>query len=230
MLLRALECKSFFPMGSDQEESSDFQLIAGTNLDLLAEVAKGNFRSDLLARIRPWSFKLPSLSERPEDIEPNLDYELDCISSEMSCRVSFNKPARERYLKFAVTAAWPENFRDLSNSVMRMATLSEGGRITELDVKNEIEELSERWAVDDTHGSNTPLMDKVLPNLEIDLFDRAQIEIVLRVVKETATMADAGKRLFAVSREEKSTKNDSHRVRTLLLKWGLNHQTLKSEL
>jgi transcriptional regulatory protein RtcR len=230
MLLRALEHKSFMPVGFDTEITSDFQLIAGTNLDLSAEVAKGTFRSDLLARIRPWSFKLPSLAERKEDIEPNLDYELDCISSEMNCRVSFNKAARERYLRFALQAPWPENFRDFSNSVMRMATLSEGGRILEADVEAEIAELTERWSAVDVPSSATPLVDRVLPGIEADLFERAQIEVVLSAIKNTTSMAGAGKVLFSVSREKRTTKNDSHRVRTLLLNWGLDHQQLKADL
>src|SRR6202035_4290020 len=77
MLLRALEEKTFLPLGSDREAHSDFQLIAGTNRDLLSAVRKGNFREDLLARINLWTFTLPGLKSRPEDIEPNLQFELD---------------------------------------------------------------------------------------------------------------------------------------------------------
>lgn len=50
MLLRAIEEKHFFPLGSDKEESSDFQLIAGTNGDLRWRVREGSFREDLLKR------------------------------------------------------------------------------------------------------------------------------------------------------------------------------------
>src|SRR5204862_3777135 len=54
MLLRALEEKTFLPLGSDRETQSDFQLIAGTNRDLMAEVNRGLFREDLLCRINLW--------------------------------------------------------------------------------------------------------------------------------------------------------------------------------
>ena len=77
MLLRAIEEKRFLPLGADGEVSSDFQLIAGTNRELDAEVRAGRFREDLLARINLWTFTLPGLAERREDIEPNLDYELE---------------------------------------------------------------------------------------------------------------------------------------------------------
>ena len=56
---------------------SDFQLIAGTNRDLRDDVDRGRFREDLLARINLWTFGLPALRERREDIEPNIDYELE---------------------------------------------------------------------------------------------------------------------------------------------------------
>src|SRR5258708_22052215 len=59
MLLRALEEKTFLPLGSDEEAHSEFQLIAGTNRDLFAAVHQGRFREDLLARINLWTFSLP---------------------------------------------------------------------------------------------------------------------------------------------------------------------------
>jgi transcriptional regulatory protein RtcR len=77
MLLRALEEKTFLPLGSDDEAHSDFQLCAGTNRDLFAAVRQGKFREDLLARFNLWTFSLPGLKNRSEDVEPNLDFELD---------------------------------------------------------------------------------------------------------------------------------------------------------
>src|SRR6185369_15792276 len=77
MLLRALEEKRFYPMGGDREVRSEFQLVAGTNCDLQLAVRDGRFREDLLARINLWTFRLPSLRERVEDIAPNLEYELE---------------------------------------------------------------------------------------------------------------------------------------------------------
>ncbi len=67
---------------------SDFQLIAGTNADLPAAVRRGRFREDLLARINLWTFRLPGLRERPEDIEPNLDHELAIVRRASSARGS----------------------------------------------------------------------------------------------------------------------------------------------
>src|SRR3569623_1764941 len=77
MILRAIEDKRFLPVGADTEAASEFQLIAGTTRDLGRAVAEGRFRDDLFARLNLWTFALPGLAERREDIAPNLDYELD---------------------------------------------------------------------------------------------------------------------------------------------------------
>ncbi|HEX7840011.1 MAG TPA: RNA repair transcriptional activator RtcR family protein, partial [Kofleriaceae bacterium] len=84
MLLVAIEDKRFYPIGSDREVASDFQLVCGTNRDLRA----GSFRDDLLARLSLWTFRLPALRERPEDLAPNLDYELDRASASLGRRAS----------------------------------------------------------------------------------------------------------------------------------------------
>lgn len=65
MLLKAVEEKRFFPMGSDKEVASNFQLIAGTNRDRRIDVAEGRFREDLFARINLWSYVLPGSRGAP---------------------------------------------------------------------------------------------------------------------------------------------------------------------
>ena len=139
MLLRALEERVFVPVGADSPVTSDFQLIAGTNVDLRARARERKFREDLLARIDLWSFRLPSLSDRLEDIEPNLAYELDRHARDSGRAVTFNRAARERFLAFATapTTPWRANFRDFAAAITRMATLAVGGRINVAHVNEE---------------------------------------------------------------------------------------------
>ena len=129
MLLKAIEEKRFLPVGADVEATSDFELIAGTHRDLRQMVAAGTFREDLYARINLWTYELPGLAERREDIEPNLEFELDRFGREQGEQVRFNVEAKRRYLAFATSprAAWAGNFRELSASVTRMATLADAG-------------------------------------------------------------------------------------------------------
>src|SRR5215216_5036685 len=156
MLLRALEEKLFFPLGGDREVRSDFQLVAGTNSDLGLAVREGKFREDLLARINLWTFRLPGLRDRIEDIEPNLQYELDQYAERAGKRVTFNKEARARFLKFASSteASWTGNFRDLNGAVTRMATLAPGGRIAVEVVEEEIARLKAAWQIQTSYESH----------------------------------------------------------------------------
>ena len=101
MLLRALEEGKWLPMGSDKPIISRFQLIAGTNRDLLENVVEGTFREDLLARINTWTFQLPGLAERREDIEPNVEYELAQYGQRHGRAISFNREAMQSFLQFA---------------------------------------------------------------------------------------------------------------------------------
>ena len=224
MLLHAIETGRFLPFGSDIEATSEFQLIAGTNQDLISMVTAGTFREDLLARLDLWTYRLPSLKERIEDLEPNLDFEIDKIRESAGTMIRFSKEARDRYLTFAKNEGeWRANFRDLNSSVTRMATLCDGGRISIDIVEQEIHLLNQRWRRDD-HSDSNILSDYLLADeiAEIDLFDQLQLNNVIKVCRESRSMADAGRRLFAVSRASKSSNNDSHRVSQYLAKFGLN--------
>jgi len=228
MLLRAIEEKRFFPMGSDKEAQSDFQLIAGTNRDLREDVRAGRFRDDLLARINHWTFRLPALRDRPEDIEPNVDYELDRHTQVSSTTVRFNAEARRAYLRFATSseAKWAGNFRELSASITRMATLADGGRITELLVDDELARLRESWSEqvqDSLRGLMTPAeVDR------LDVFDRLQLEAVIELCRQSRSMADAGRALFGASRTRRSSINDSDRLRKYLQRFGLSWDVLSA--
>ncbi|MFP2958362.1 RNA repair transcriptional activator RtcR [Myxococcus sp. 1LA] len=228
MLLRALEDKRFLPVGADREVESDFQLIAGTNRDLQAEVERGRFREDLLARINLWTFRLPALRERPEDIAPNLLFELDQSSEAVGTRVTMNKEAQERFLGFATSAEarWSGNFRDLNAAVLRMATLAAGGRITRDVVDEELDRLRDQWRPSGTKAAvrTGDLVSELLgENLasELDRFDRVQLADVLSVCRASRSLSDAGRVLFSQSRAQKKSVNDADRLKKYLARFGL---------
>lgn len=230
MLLRALEEKVFFPVGADREVTSDFVLLAGTNRDLGAAVARGEFRADLLARINLWTFALPGLAQRREDLAPNLEYETERASTSLGIQVSWSREAREKYLAFGTSseASWPGNFRDLNASVTRLATLAEGGRITTALVEQELSRLRRAWAPtvqrDDEHLSK--LLGARLEQL--DDFDRVQLAEVVRVCATSRSASDAGRKLFARSRLEKKSSNDADRLRKYLARFELSFDELRA--
>lgn len=229
MILRAIEDKRFLPVGSDKEASSEFQLIAGTNRDLGEAVAAGAFRDDLYARLNLWTFTLPGLSERLEDIEPNLDYELDRFAEREGDRATFNKEARQRYLAFATApgARWPGNFRDLAASVTRMATLSPKGRIDLECVEAEIGRLRRLWSGQKVEA--TSILTEVLDADQlaaIDPFDQVQLAETVQVCRRSRSLSEAGRVLFAASRARRSTANDADRLRKYLARFDLDWGSL----
>jgi transcriptional regulatory protein RtcR len=232
MLLRALEDKRFLPFGGDREVSSNFQLLAGTNRNLPVAVREGRFREDLLARTNLWTFHLPGLCQRPEDIEPNLDYELEQFASKNGTRVTLSKEARDEFLKFAQSPAakWTANFRDLNACITRMGTLSPGGRITASVLTAELERLRSSWAAPADAQDHDGILASVLGQKEVekvDLFDRVQLAFVICTCRESATISDAGRKLFAATRENRKTANDSDRLRKYLARFDLDWATVK---
>lgn len=227
LLLRALEEKRFMPLGSDKEVTSDFQLICGTNRDLAAEVASGRFREDLFARINLWSFRLPGLRERREDIAPNLDYELSRFAETEGRSVRFNKEGRETFLAHATHPGepWSGNFRDLRAVVTRLATLADNGRIGAPAVEREFLRMrSSRTSVARDTG-DAGLLQTILGKEAaegLDRFDAVQLAEVVRVCRDSASLAEAGRKLFAVSRAQKAKTNDTDRLRKYLAGFGLD--------
>jgi transcriptional regulatory protein RtcR len=232
MLLRALEEKTFLPVGSDKEVQSDFQLIAGTNCDLAAGVRSGQFREDLLARINLWTFGLPPLRDRREDIEPNIRYELEQFARNTGTNVTFNREAHDRFLHFATSpeADWRGNFRDLNAAITRMATLAAGGRITIELVEQEIARLRAAWSGDDANESQILLQELLDEQIvaSIDPFDRVQLAEVLRVCRSARTLSEAGRILFAASRGQRKTTNDADRLRKYLARFNLDWNRINS--
>jgi transcriptional regulatory protein RtcR len=234
MLLRALEEKVFLPLGADREVKSDFMLVAGTNRNLAAMVRERRFRDDLLSRINLWTFVLPGLKDRPEDLEPNLDFELELFAQKTGASVRFNREARERFLTFATSreAAWEGNFRDLNGVVVRMATLARGGRVTTDIVDEEIARLRGEWNPRATSPSTDVLVrcmgEEKLSIL--DPFDRVQLEHVIDVMRRSRSLSDAGRALFSASRQQKRSANDADRLRKYLARYGLDWKSLQEEV
>jgi transcriptional regulatory protein RtcR len=162
-------------------------------------VRERRFRDDLLARINLWTFVLPGLRDRLEDLEPNLDFELELFARKQGSNVRFNREARDRFLRFATShdADWTGNFRDLNGAVVRMATLARGGRITTEIVDEEMARLRGEWR---PHDAN-PHYDLLLRCLgeerltAIDPFDRIQLDHVVDVLRRTRSLSDAGRML-----------------------------------
>ncbi len=203
-----------------------------------AAVARGEFREDLLARINLWTFHLPGLRERPEDIEPNLEYELEQCSRALNLQIGFSHEARTRFLEFATsaTARWSGNFRDLHAAIRRMATLCKGGRISVEEVGQEIERLNLAWRHPRSlpGGAQMPTAcSRSSPPPRQRACDRARCvrsraarRGAERSALDAPTLSEAGRRLFGVSRSRKKVPNDADRLRKYLARFALEWSDL----
>jgi transcriptional regulatory protein RtcR len=222
ILLTAIEEGRFYPLGSDEPERSSFALVCGTNRDLRADVRSGRFRDDLLARISTWSFRLPPLRERREDLEANVRYELEQFSQRFRSNARFSRAALARYLAFGRSdeASWAHNFRDLSQSVLRMAASADEGLIDTDDVDREIATLRDAWS-----GSELPQPASVGSSpgpASMDRVDRVVFDSVVSALRASRSLAEAGRALFDGPRKKGASVNYSDRARKLCLRLGID--------
>ncbi|MGL4279017.1 MAG: sigma 54-interacting transcriptional regulator, partial [Albidovulum sp.] len=222
-LLQVIETGRYCPVGSEAEVTARFHLIASAAQDPGALTRSGRLRSDLHARLAQWVFRLPPLRERREDIGAQLLVLIEESERQLGRKTGFNADALARYLRFAHDPGtpWPGNLRDLEASAHRMAVLAERGRITLPMVEDEIATLRSQWDAAHADG-DAALLQSVLPGITLDEFDRAQLAAVIRACRECPTLSAAGRRLFSVSREERTSQNDADRLRKYLARFGLD--------
>ncbi|MBO7344041.1 MAG: sigma-54-dependent Fis family transcriptional regulator [Alistipes sp.] len=130
-VLRALQENKISRVGSDKDVSVDVRVVAATNKDIRAEIARGNFREDLYHRLSVILIKVPPLRERAGDIAELVDYFVGQIASEHHI-----SPKRvDAEAKRALSAMpWSGNIRELRNVVERLMILS-GDVVTAEDVR-----------------------------------------------------------------------------------------------
>jgi two-component system response regulator HydG len=103
------------------------RVVAATNKDLPAAIARGDFREDLYYRLHVFEIALPPLRERPEDILTLIESFLQELGAAIGRPpAGLSREARERMLAYS----WPGNVRELRNAVERAVILCEGGLIT----------------------------------------------------------------------------------------------------
>lgn len=116
-LLKAIEEKSFYPLGSDNPEYSDFRIISATLEDMQALLAKGKLRFDFFQRIHGMTVMLPPLANRKCDIFP-----LIWAFTKGSKCLAFEASAKDYLLSYN----WPGNTRELKRFVDILVSGSQG--------------------------------------------------------------------------------------------------------
>ncbi len=146
-LLRVLQERSFHRVGGTAPIQVDVRIIAASNRPLDKLVAQGLFREDLFYRVRVFPIRIPALRERPEDVDPLIDWYLEHLPRELGKKgVRLGAAARERLRAYE----WPGNVRELRNCLERAIILADEGVIDEGDLRLGPEPVFLEAALEDT--------------------------------------------------------------------------------
>ncbi len=122
-MLRVLQERTFERVGGSESIAADVRFIAASNRDLLAMIDAGEFREDLYHRLAVFPVRLPSLSERPEDIPRLAEVLLERACRALGRAALTLEPDAEALL---ATTRFTGNIRELSNVLERSAIMAEG--------------------------------------------------------------------------------------------------------
>jgi DNA-binding NtrC family response regulator len=126
-LLRVLQEREFEPVGSSRPQRVDVRIIAATNRDLAADVARGRFRADLYYRLNVFPIEVPPLRERPQDVPLLAEAFMRRCASRLGKPLQRIAPPSLARLQHY---DWPGNVRELQNVIERAAVLSTGPELT----------------------------------------------------------------------------------------------------
>jgi len=133
-LLRVLQEKVFYRVGSDKPQEADFRLICSTNRDPFEAIQDGNLREDLYYRINTIEIKIPSLRERMEDVPMLAEHFLEMYAEKYKRdKMKFSQSAYNQMLNYA----WRGNVRELQHVIERAILLSKGSTIDFVDIQHD---------------------------------------------------------------------------------------------
>lgn len=124
-LLRALQEREIYRVGSSERIQVDVRIIAATNVDLKAAVDNGTFREDLYYRLNVVPVSIPPLRERKEDIVAMIDK----FTKEFCQKYNFSKTFSDDSYVRLLQYEWPGNVRELKNVIERILVMSDGNVI-----------------------------------------------------------------------------------------------------
>ncbi|MBN1883635.1 MAG: sigma-54-dependent Fis family transcriptional regulator [Deltaproteobacteria bacterium] len=178
-LLRFLDTMTYKRVGGTRDISMDVRVIAATNRNLQLAVEQGSFRSDLYFRLKVMHITLPSLRERPEDIELFAAAFLEESAKRLKKQVKgFGDGVIERLMAYG----WPGNIRELKNIIESTVIVCEGTTVT-------LRDLALKVPAEDGRSKLVPAE---IPDSGVDY--RSIIDTVSRNLIETALARAGGNR------------------------------------
>jgi two-component system NtrC family response regulator len=217
--LRVLQEQKFRPVGSREEVKSNFRVVAATNRDLEQMVQEKKFRQDLFFRLKSLEILLPSLKERPEDINDLVNFRL----SEICERYGFGrKGISADFYDVLLSYDWPGNVRELFNTVdSSVASSKNEPTIFPMHLPSGIRIRVARKTLDSTHRRKSsdkkglPLPHNISPLREYrDLMDKQYLQELMHLsdgnIKEACSLSGLSRsRLYALLQKHSLTPSFS---------------------
>jgi DNA-binding NtrC family response regulator len=133
-LLRVLQEKVYYRVGSDKPQEADFRLISSTNRDPFEAIQEGNLREDLYYRINTIEIKIPPLRDRMDDVPMLAEHFLQEYSEKYEREnMKFSQPAYDQMLNYN----WRGNVRELQHVIERAILLSRADTIEVMDIQRD---------------------------------------------------------------------------------------------
>ena len=159
-LLRVLEEQKYEVVGSSKSQTADVRIISATNSDLQKAISEQQFRQDLFYRLNTIQLRVPSLSERIEDIKPLAEHFLQQFS------LKYNRPVpqlSDDAVSQLQQYSWPGNIRELSHLMERLLFTCKKPMITGRDLLLE-EAIQSTQSIEDATLSMENIEQRVLIN------------------------------------------------------------------
>ncbi len=121
-LLRVLQEKEFYMVGSKRQQKVNVRIVAATNVNLMQLVKSGKFREDLYYRLNIIAIDLPALREREHDVDLLTGFFISKYGTELKKTVRLSAKVRQAFQRYA----WPGNVRELQNLLHRLVIFAEG--------------------------------------------------------------------------------------------------------
>lgn len=180
LLLRALQEKTYKPLGSTHEYAFNIRLIAATNENLEKAIKEGRFREDLFYRLNEFTLPLPRLSECKEDILPMANFFLRRASEKLKRHFQgfdhLAETALEQY-------PWFGNIRELKNTINCAALIAENQWITVKDLSLDLSIETEEEPEDATEQEKEKVI--LLQTLERTGNNRSKAAKMLKLSRTT---------------------------------------------
>jgi two-component system NtrC family response regulator len=196
-LLRVLQEREFQRLGGTRPLRADVRIVAATNRDLDAALARGEFRDDLYYRLRVFEIRLPALRDRRDDILPLAEAFLEEIGVVVGRRAA--GISREA-LEALVTYRWPGNVRELRNALERATILCDGGLIT-------VEHLPFGAGSPGRPDRSTTSTAFPAEGINLDLLER---DMIVKALQEARNNRSRAARLLGITRSQLYTRLQRH--------------------